>query len=113
MATDPRIGQRIKRRRQELGLTQKDLAERVGVDPSSVVNWEKGRHFPARYQGAVEAALGISLTEDDEPDPGPQDGDGYDRLERRALDLLKEIERQRRQGRQGGDSNAEVRRYGT
>jgi transcriptional regulator with XRE-family HTH domain len=63
MATEPLIGTRIRTRRQELRLTQEELARRVGVHPSTVVNWEKGKHFPTRYQGAVEAELGISLAD--------------------------------------------------
>lgn len=66
MAAEPDIGTRIRKRRQELRLTQEELASRVGVHPSSVGNWEKGKHFPQRYQGAVEAVLGIIL---DEPEP--------------------------------------------
>jgi len=59
MATD--IGAAIRARRQQLRLTQRELAERVGVHPSSVVNWEKGRHPPDRNLGALEEVLGISL----------------------------------------------------
>lgn len=64
MATDPGIGTKIRKRRQELGLTQAQLADRVGADESSVINWESGRHFPKRKLGAIEAVLGISLDGD-------------------------------------------------
>lgn len=60
----PDFGRRIRLRRQALGLTQEELAERVGVDPSSVISWEKQRHKPARWQGKIEAVLGISLSPD-------------------------------------------------
>ena len=60
----PDFGRRIRLRRQALGMTQEDLAERVGVDPSSVISWEKQRHKPARWQGKIEAVLGISLSPD-------------------------------------------------
>ena len=36
------IGQRIKKRRKELGLTQQDLAEKMGVNKSSIMRYEKG-----------------------------------------------------------------------
>lgn len=62
VATGTRIGTRIRLRRQELLLTQAQLAARIGVHVSTVTNWEADKHFPARYQGAVEAALGIKLS---------------------------------------------------
>lgn len=55
------VGERIRLRRQALGLTQEQFAVRVGVSPSAVLGWEKGRYFPKRHQGAVEHVLGISL----------------------------------------------------
>lgn len=55
------VGERIRLRRQALGMTQEQLAARVGVSPSAVLGWEKDRYFPARKQGALEAVLGISL----------------------------------------------------
>lgn len=61
MATDS-IGTTIRKRRQELGMTQQALAERLSVDRASIGNWESGRHFPLRYLGALESVLGISLT---------------------------------------------------
>lgn len=60
----PDFGRRIRLRRQALGMTQEEFAERVGVDPSSVISWEKQRHKPARWQGKIEAVLGISLSPD-------------------------------------------------
>lgn len=64
MATEG-IGTRIAKRRQVLGLTQVQLADRIGVTESSVVNWETGKHYPRRYLGKLEAILGVSLTEED------------------------------------------------
>jgi len=66
MAAD--IGMRIARRRQQLRLTQEELAARLGVSKSTVANWERNKHFPKRKQGAVEEVLGFSL---DEPPPVP------------------------------------------
>lgn len=37
----------IKERREELGMTQTELAEKVGVDQSSVAYWESGRYLPS------------------------------------------------------------------
>lgn len=68
MADGMPIGMRIKRRRQALGMKQEDLAAAVGVSRAAVSNWESGRHFPERHQGAVEHVLGIRL---DEPENDP------------------------------------------
>ena len=67
MAAD--IGTRIKKRRQVLGWTQEELTVRLGVSKSTVANWESGKHFPLRHLGAVEAVLGVSLDESEEPGP--------------------------------------------
>lgn len=41
-----RIGTFIREARQEKGMTQKDLAERIGVTDRAVSNWENGRRLP-------------------------------------------------------------------
>jgi len=61
VATETPLGTKIRKRRQELGMTQQALADRVGVDRTTVTNWEKGKHFPQRYLGKVEAVLDIDL----------------------------------------------------
>ena len=40
------IGQFIQSSRKELGLTQAEMAERLGVSPQSVSNWERGESIP-------------------------------------------------------------------
>lgn len=40
------IGKKIKQRRNELGITQEDLAETINVSRSTVSNWEIGRNYP-------------------------------------------------------------------
>jgi transcriptional regulator with XRE-family HTH domain len=63
MARDPvATGLKIAKRRQALGLRQEDLAAKLGVSPSTVANWERGKSFPARKLGAVEQVLGVDLT---------------------------------------------------
>ena len=42
-----RIGQRIKRERLSLGMTQRDLAEEVGVGPPHISKIEAGRESPS------------------------------------------------------------------
>ena len=59
---DPRvIGARIARRRHQLGWSQVELAERLGVSPSSVANWERGASYPKKKIGKVEQVLGVPL----------------------------------------------------
>ena len=40
------LGQKIRAYRQLLGLRQEDLAHQLGVDPTTLRHWEKGRHKP-------------------------------------------------------------------
>ena len=58
------LGVKIRKRRQVLGMTQQELADKLHVAKSTVANWERGKHFPLRYLGAVEVALGIDLDPD-------------------------------------------------
>ncbi len=46
-------GQAIKKLRQRLGLTQSELAERLGVDQATIHRWEKG----AKPSGPAEKLL--------------------------------------------------------
>jgi len=53
------IGQLLRHRRLELKLTVKAFARKLGVDPKSVIGWEKGRHEPCRRtRERVEQMLG-------------------------------------------------------
>jgi transcriptional regulator with XRE-family HTH domain len=67
MAKETTTGTRIAKRRQVLGLTQQELADRIGVDRVTVANWEINKHFPQRYLGKVEDVLGITI-----PVPEPE-----------------------------------------
>lgn len=40
------IGDHLRKRRLDLGLLQREVAERMGVDVSSIHNWERGRTSP-------------------------------------------------------------------
>lgn len=55
------IGQNIRRlRREVVGLTQRELAERVGVSPSAVTHWERGSVAPRTDRlGQIAEALGV------------------------------------------------------
>ena len=66
------VGSRIRLRRQELRMTQAQLAARLGVHPATVRSWELNRNFPERHQGALEALLRIRLHGDPPEDPEEQ-----------------------------------------
>ena len=68
------LGNRIKRLRKELGISQKELAERIGVSNSRISNWEQGINRPdadilsklcSALQTSPSLLLGIKLTKDE------------------------------------------------
>jgi transcriptional regulator with XRE-family HTH domain len=64
------LGLRLRRARERARLTQRELAEAVGVDRKTVGNWESGLSSPRSSLGRLEAVLkqhGFSL--DTEPWP--------------------------------------------
>ena len=67
------IGPVIAKRRHVLGLSQEELAVRVGVSRDSVSSWERGKHFPHRHLGKLEQVLGVDLTGEAAPDPFERD----------------------------------------
>ena len=42
------FGKKIATKRRILGLSQKQLAIQIGIDPSTIRSWEKGRHKPSK-----------------------------------------------------------------
>jgi transcriptional regulator with XRE-family HTH domain len=44
--TDMKLGQRMQKLRENAGLTQRKLAERLGVTVQTVSNWETGHREP-------------------------------------------------------------------
>ena len=48
------IGARIATARREVGLTQRELAERLGVTPRSIQNYESGAIVPYRHLRRIE-----------------------------------------------------------
>jgi putative transcriptional regulator len=47
LAMNPNVSNRVKERRQELGWTQQELADRVGVSRQSVNSIERERYVPS------------------------------------------------------------------
>lgn len=62
MATTPRIGTMLRRARERKRMSQKQLAEALGVSRSAVNAWENDRAWPQNSIGALEQILGVSLT---------------------------------------------------
>jgi transcriptional regulator with XRE-family HTH domain len=42
------LGEKIKQKRLKLRLTQKELANKLGVTPEIISEWEKGKHKPTK-----------------------------------------------------------------
>jgi DNA-binding transcriptional regulator YiaG len=52
----------LRHRRRQLGLYQKDVAQRLGVAADTLLNWENGRRRPpSRYEGAINTFLGAEI----------------------------------------------------
>jgi transcriptional regulator with XRE-family HTH domain len=74
------LGQHLKKRRRELGLLQREAAERMGVQRDTYINWETGKTAPvtAQFRPVVEF-LGY--------DPTPVPKNLAERLEAKRRDL--------------------------
>jgi transcriptional regulator with XRE-family HTH domain len=56
----------IRELREEAGMTQLELAVRIGVTPSAVYNWERGRNEPKATQlRALARAFNVPMDEVD------------------------------------------------
>jgi transcriptional regulator with XRE-family HTH domain len=54
------VGDHLRKRRLDLGLLQRELADRLGVNETTVTNWELNRTTPAlRFLPAIIALLGF------------------------------------------------------
>lgn len=60
---DKRIGKRIKQRREELGLTQDQLAEKLGLTTNYISTVERGASFP-RCEKLILILNGLETTAD-------------------------------------------------
>ena len=79
------LGDHLRKRRLDLGLFQREAADRLGVDPTTVTNWELGRTAPAlRFIPSIIRFLGYN--------PFPPGQSLADRLRaaRRTLGLSQE-----------------------
>ena len=64
MAVEPKIiGQRIRKKRLELAINQKELADRVGISPSAINQYEKADKIPST-ETLVKLAQELGITTD-------------------------------------------------
>lgn len=57
-----KVGEQIRARREQLGVSVNELAKRVGVSAQAVRYWESSRSFPGKSKAPdVESALSFSL----------------------------------------------------
>lgn len=54
------LGEKLREYRRTHGLTRKKLAERLGVDETTLAGWEKGKHQPTK--NLLEKLMSISVT---------------------------------------------------
>lgn len=73
--------EQIRAARERLHLTQKELADQVGVSSRTVGSWERGDTIPRNRMGALAEALGLEETEPEF---------GYEALLRRVGQLVKQ-----------------------
>jgi DNA-binding XRE family transcriptional regulator len=74
------LGEHLKKRRRELGLLQREAAERMGIQRDTYVNWEKHKSSPVASQfRPIVAFLGY--------DPTPEPRTLAERLEAKQRNL--------------------------
>ncbi|EGJ33038.1 MULTISPECIES: helix-turn-helix transcriptional regulator [Moorena] len=49
------LGDNLKKRRESLNITQREIAHELGVTVTTVQNWEAGRHIPKLYPNQLKA----------------------------------------------------------
>ena len=58
------IGTNIKHSREKAGMSQKELADKIGTTQPRIARWEKGEVVPnAQYLAKIAASLDITIDE--------------------------------------------------
>lgn len=96
---DPERGQRIKRARDALHLTQREVAQRVGVDPASgrVSKWEKGETVRPGNLVKLAEVLGVPVAhiEYGADRAAPSEPDDLQKLASQVEQLRREVKQLR------------------
>ena len=83
--------ERIRALRHFLGLTQKEMAERLGTDQQRVSEWERGAHRPSRITATLLSMVaersGFVYPEESE-EPAPMGGETLDQWRERPITAL-------------------------
>ncbi len=77
--------------RNELGLTQKDLGELLGIDPTQISKAENGHEVPAMYEYALKGLLAENASESAPPDGKTYTEEEYTALQQKLLDRNSEL----------------------
>lgn len=93
------LGEDIRQARERARMTQTELADALGVNESTVSNWERGRSNPKNRLGAIREVLHMDATGNHDtgdvtPDPGRPLEDATD------MELIAEIARRLSQNTQ-------------
>lgn len=92
------MGRRLRQARERVGLSQEEVAEKLGVDRVTVTQWESGRRRPSHdhlirlaelYRTTTDALLGVSSTSRD--DVGVRDATNELTLEERLMRVLEDL----------------------
>lgn len=95
---------RIKEFTKRIGITQEELAKRLGVSNNTVTNWAKGKRFPPRKTELALLHMGMTIEElFNEPFPSTvaslnQQTSLWEILQSDVLNLAKDLNRFKQQG---------------
>lgn len=85
------LSERIRRAREDKGLTQEQLAEAVGVSQRTIGNWERGASVPRNRLGRLENILDVSLRLAPDDAMASDDTDGPETLQRLVLRRMAQL----------------------
>ena len=92
---------RIKEFTKRIGITQEELARRLGVNNNTISNWAKGRRFPPRKTERALLEMGMTVEElFNKPYPSTvnQQTSLWEILQSDVLNLARDLNRFKQQG---------------
>ena len=89
----PWDGKRIRALRHFLGLTQREMAERLGTDQQRVSEWERGAHRPSRITATLLSMVAersgfVYSEEEKREEPTPMGGETLSQWRERSITAL-------------------------